>query len=424
MALDLASRLRQRELLEEAFRRVVHQSHAPHLMAWKPETVATGDAGLALVCAQLDACWPEQGWDRLGHDFLTKAVQRATALPSLHAGLFAGLSGVVYATCLLSRGGTRYQRLLKTLEQRLFPMARELAERMYSQTQGFPVSSYDIVSGLAGVGAALLTLPQTDERDMTLRAVLESLVFFLREDPPGFPAWYIAPEYSQEEFWSELCPAGAYNCGLAHGVPGPLALLALAKLQGVTVPGSEEAMHRVADWLVAHRIQAEYGWTWPLAVPVNQAGELPEDLARCRSAWCYGTPGVARALWLTGEALDTPLYQETAFDAMLAVYRRPIEDRRIFAATFCHGVAGLLHITLHFANATERPGFLEAANALTEQLLALYEPDSLLGYRNEEMVGLFVDQPSVLDGAAGVLLVLLAASTEQRPVWDRLFLLS
>jgi len=65
-----------------------------------------------------------------------------------------------------------------------------------------------------------------------------------------------------------------------------------------------------------------------------------------------------------------------------------------------------------------------AAAGLTEGLLSAYEPESLLGYRNWEPGGTRVDQPGLLDGAPGVLLVLLAASSKVEPSWDRAFLLS
>jgi hypothetical protein len=108
---------------------------------------------------------------------------------------------------------------------------------------------------------------------------------------------------------------------------------------------------------------------------------------------------------------------------MEGVYRRPIADRWIDSPTFCHGVAGLLQITLRFAHDTGLPMFTAAACALTEQLLDLYEPDSLLGYRSLEPPG-SVDRPGLLDGAPGVALALLAAATPVEPSWDRLFLLS
>ena len=109
---------------------------------------------------------------------------------------------------------------------------------------------------------------------------------------------------------------------------------------------------------------------------------------------------------------------------MEAVYRRPIDERRIDSPTFCHGIAGLLQVTLRFAHDTGLPVFSQAASELTEQLLAMYDPERALGYCSIEPGGNLVDQPGLLDGAPGVALVLLAASSNVEPTWDRLFLLS
>ncbi|GHO42295.1 hypothetical protein KSX_04580 [Ktedonospora formicarum] len=240
----------------------------------------------------------------------------------------------------------------------------------------------------------------------------------------GLPAWYVPPSLSRLESWGDLCPDGFYNCGLAHGIPGPLALLALTKSAHISVPGLEEAITRTADWLLEQQVGNEWGIGWPLAVPVNHMGPPPGDLKKCRTAWCYGTPGVARALWLAGEALNCQHYRDIALVAMQSVYRTPLPERRIDSPSFCHGVAGLLQITLRFAHNSQAPFFIEAANTLTKQLLSLYDPDTLLGYRNQEGPETLVDQPGLLDGVAGILLVLLATSTTQEPYWDRLFLLS
>src|SRR4029077_3340482 len=117
-------------------------------------------------------------------------------------------------------------------------------------------------------------------------------------------------------------------------------------------------------------------------------------------------------------------YKELAVAAMEAVYRRPVSARQIDSPTFCHGVAGLQQITLRFAQDTALPLFTEAGRTLHRQILANYEPDSVLGYRNLEPGGRRIDQAGLLDGAPGVVLVLLAASTTVEPLWDRLFLLS
>ena len=103
---------------------------------------------------------------------------------------------------------------------------------------------------------------------------------------------------------AKFFPEGNLNCGLAHGIPGPLAAMALAFESGVDVDGLAEAIERTAEWLVQHQTADDYGVNWPTAVPWTPEGRVPsERLDASRAAWCYGTPGVARALWLAGRAI-------------------------------------------------------------------------------------------------------------------------
>ena len=139
--------------------------------------------------------------------------------------------------------------------------------------------------------------------------------------------------------------------------------------------GIEEAIHRVAVWLVQHHLDDQWGINWPTAVRVEDNGKASTESALpfepSRTAWCYGSPGLARSLWLAGKALDNTQYCELAIAAMEATYRRPLDARRIDSPTFCHGVAGLMQITLRFAHDTKLPQFTQAAQALGEQLFSL-----------------------------------------------------
>jgi hypothetical protein len=233
-----------------------------------------------------------------------------------------------------------------------------------------------------------------------------------------------------------MFPNGNLNCGLAHGIPGVLAFLSLVRLSGLSFDRLDDAMVTIADWICTHRQDDAWGVNWPTAVPLETASDggdhvvlRPGDPALApggpgRAAWCYGSPGVARALWLAGRALDRDDYRTHALAAMDAVYRRPIPARMIDSPTFCHGVSGLLAITMRFAADTQLPVFTEESRRLVEQLMQSFEPASLLGFRTIEYGGNQTDQPGLLDGAAGVALVLLAAATGIEPTWDRIFLLA
>ena len=214
--------------------------------------------------------------------------------------------------------------------------------------------------------------------------------------------------------------------------PGPLALLSLAKLKGVALQGLDEAIDLVAGWLSCHGVADTWGPNWPSAMPlVRDAGRLIagtcEGLAGTHAGWCYGSPGVARALWLAGRARNNTAYGTLALDAMRAVVRRSPEARGLNSPALCHGLAGLLCITLRFRNEASDKDvnmFTNFGRALLRQIEHMHEPDTLLSYRTTEPGGGRIDQAGLLDGAPGIAIALLAAATAQEPIWDRLFLLS
>jgi class I lanthipeptide synthase len=421
VAREVAVRVTDPETRSAAFAVAAGQTRYPQSLHWTPYGIANGDAGLAVLCASLDACLPGEGWDVVGHGFLTVAARGAERTSRLPPGLFSGLGGLAMATGLLSRGGARYRRLAASLDAELAPQASALGVALRGR-DGLSVSEFDVISGASGVGAALL------HRDPhgVLPEVLGGLVS-LAAPGDGPPRWWTPLRLLGDPSMAGLYPWGNLNCGLAHGIPGPLALLALALRAGVEVPGQAEAVRRLAGWLLDHRTDDQWGVNWPTAVPLPAPGAPdpdPAGLVASRGAWCYGSPGIARALWFAGAALDDTGLREVATEAMLAVLRRPVAERQIPSPTLCHGVAGLLQVTLRFAHDTARADFADAAAELVDQLLAAYEPDRPLAYASLERGDNPVDRAGLLDGAPGVAMALLAAATDATPTWDRLLLLS
>ncbi|HEY1347129.1 MAG TPA: lanthionine synthetase C family protein [Streptosporangiaceae bacterium] len=422
MAREVAARAADPGRISAALAAARSQSRFPQSLSWEPYWVGAGDAGLAVFCAQLDACLPGDGWDEAGHGFLAAAVRGAERASPLPVGLFGGLSGVAFAAASLSRGGERYRRLLAALDAELAPGAAGLGARLRERREPGGVSEFDVISGASGLGAYLL---RRDPHGV-LPEVLGGLVS-LAKPLDGPPRWMTPPQQLDDESMARWYPWGNLNCGLAHGIPGPLALLALALRRGVEVPGQAEAVRRLADWLAGHSAGDQWGVNWPTAVPLSPAGEPDPGrtgLGPSRSAWCYGSPGVARALWLAGEALEDAGLRDLAVETVRAVLRRPVPDRHIDSPTFCHGVAGLLQIVLRFAHDTGSADLAAGAAGLTDQLLAAYEPDRPLGYAALEPGSNPVDRAGLLDGAPGVAVTLFAAATDVEPAWDRLFLLS
>jgi hypothetical protein len=429
-ARDVADRLRDPAQVEAAAALARTQTRFPRSSDWAPYSTAQGYAGLCLLWGYLDVCFPGEGWDLVGRQHLELAVRGAEAVAPLSVGLFGGVSGLAFGAQQLSRAGTRYQRLLASLDATIAAETIRLAEALDDSRDGIAFSDFDVIAGLSGVGTYLLCRAPSPALSRVTQAMID-----LTAVRNGVPRWHTPVQLQWDEGMQQTYPHGSLNCGLAHGVPGLIAFLSLAMVSGDSRPGLSEALTRAADWLGANRFDDAWGINWPTAVPLERVEDTPgtglssgsplsSPGGPSRCAWCYGSPGIARALWLAGEALHRDDLRQLAIRAITDVFQRPIPARRIDSATFCHGAAGLLAITLRFANDTASEVLAAHSRTLVCQLLQHYQPESLLGFRNLETSGSEIDQPGLLDGAPGVALTLLAAATDREPTWDRLFLLS
>lgn len=425
IATQVASRLKDRDVLKRAAHASVEQSDLPDLMRWRQYSLHQGSAGLAILFEQLERSFPGHGWDEHARWHLETAARSLETYGS-HLGipLFGELSGVAYAAWFLSHGGQRYRGLLSDLDQILLPLIEKHVETLNEMEGGTVNHLYDVITGISGAGIYLLERRDFDAPRKTMDAVLKCLVDLCVEEEGG-PRWRTPPGRMYDEKMASQFPGGFYNCGLAHGIPGPLAAMSIASLAGVQIPGMDAAIRGIASWLTDHRSDDEFGINWPVAFPMTDTPLAKQSTPPpCRAGWCYGSPGVSRALFLAGKAAGNTELCDFAVRAMRDVIGRPAEARQLTSPMLCHGGAGLLQIALRFANDSSDPVLENAIESITQDLLAHYEPDSILGYRSLEFTGRKIDNPGLLDGAPGACLALLASAVDVEPAWDRLFLLS
>ncbi|MFI8433221.1 lanthionine synthetase C family protein [Streptomyces sp. NPDC079020] len=397
--------------------------------SWNDHGTASGFAGLALLFGCLDRCREGEGWDRSAHEHLSVAVEAAQQVPYLPPGLSSGTAGLGFVALCLARGDQRYRRLRRTLDTRLAEYVAAWIEGPEPGDGRRSRRALDVITGAAGIAAYLVCRPETDALSSLRGPLLTWLAAHIIDGRlPLRPG------------------SDAADCGLAHGLPGPVSALALARLRGITVPGTETALRTGTAWILDRRVADRWGTNWPMddsgSVPPRAAGSVPQgatgsppprtagsvpprtpgDEPPTHAAWCYGAPGVARSLLLTGRALGDPAMVRTALNAVEAIRRRPDRQRRLVAPTFCHGEAGLAHLFHRTAVETGIGGFAAEADRLHRRLAGSFDPSARFGYRAVQVRGALTDSPGLLDGAAGVAAVLLSAAVDDPPDWDRLFL--
>ncbi|MFD5461855.1 lanthionine synthetase C family protein [Kitasatospora sp. NPDC127059] len=381
---------------------------------WEPNGLAGGAPGIALLYAELARY--DDTFRNTAHTWLALAARSArTAAPG--TGLYDAVPALCFALPRAASGPQDYRAARAHLRGETAVLAGRLArrerQRIADGTDHPALESYDLISGLAGLGAVLLDQdrPATEE-------ALRGLVA-LSEPRAGLPGWWVAQDVHR---YRAVTPGlGHANLGLAHGAPGPLALLVLAWRQGVRVPGQAEAITRLAEWLLGEVRTDRAGPWWPSTV------ELTPGTARepGRPSWCYGTPGIARALQLAGLALDVPSWCRTAEEALLAALDRSGEA--LTDAGLCHGWAGLLQCSWRIAQDGTDRRTAERLPAIAARMLQLTDSDGPFGFVGPRTRNGWTDDPAgFLTGAAGAALALHTFATDRAPAtcWDRALLLA
>src|SRR3954454_4543505 len=361
-----------------------------------------GEAGRALALAHLDRALPDRGFAEASREALRQAIAAVASQP-LGPGLMQGFTGVAWTIAHLADSTAP-----GAVDEALTDMLRRDAWR----------GTYDLVGGLVGMGIyALERAPQGTE-------LLELVVARLRdraERDNGSATWF-TPQSELHVSVQPRVPHGYYNLGMAHGVPGVVAVLAAALDAGVEEAGP--LLDATVNWIASETLEGGPS-LWPFYV-----GDGVE-VGPSRLAWCYGDPGVTVALLGAGAARGREDWIELAGRAIDKMHARAYETAGVTGASLCHGTAGLAHLCARLHTATGRPELADMARHWTAETLALrtYDEGDLGGYSvwdplDPDEVGGDVQGPGFLAGIAGVALALAAGASDRPPDWDRSLLVS
>jgi hypothetical protein len=380
---------------------------------WRGQSLSKGATGIAILHSAR-ARTGLSGWERV-HRWLAYATREdISAGPG--AGLWHGAPAVAFAVSTAAPLG-QYRRALKRLDRAVVSLTQSrltcAAARIAAGTRP-SLGEFDLVRGLAGLGAYLL---RRDPHSQIVRQVLAYLVRLTEPVPADDPAADTVPGWWTSDIpldrSADVFAHGHADLGMAHGISGPLALLATAMRRGIVVDGQAAAIDRICHWLDGWRRDSPAGPWWPKRVTFTELRTgRPSRTAPGRPSWCYGTPGIARAMQLAGHATGDEARRRQAELALSGCVTDPHQLSQLTDLSLCHGWAGL--ITTLWCAAIDAP-----SSDLSARLPAL-----LSAFTERITDDPTVQAPGLVDGSAGIALTLHTVATGRSHGWETSLLIN
>ncbi|MFD6608628.1 lanthionine synthetase C family protein [Micromonospora chalcea] len=379
----------------------------PIRQPWWRQSLALGVPGIALLHVELAAAGLRP-WQR-AHHWLTAATS-GPVTAGADSYPFHGAPALAHVfACAAAHQPGAYARALDDLDRAIAADARRRVAAAHARidVRELPaLAEFDAIRGLAGVGAYLLRRAPDGEELPAVLGYLVRLTQPLHVGGEALPGWWAGNGPAGRA--DSRFPGGHGNNGVAHGIAGPLALLALAALRDVVVDGQTAAIARICAWFDRWRHDSKPGPLWPYWITKRQLRADRAEAHRAqRPSWCYGTAGLARAQQLAALALNDRVRRAAAEDALVRALADPRQLAGATDPSLCHGHAGLAHIA-HRVAADAPPDTARQLRASVPRLLGSLDPHDAGPRRTA--AALVAAGPGLLEGAAGVALAALSCS--------------
>jgi lantibiotic modifying enzyme len=393
-----------------------------HADGWLDRVVSLGGgaAGQALFHGYLSRAAGAERHAARARQLLSQAVEALATVPT-PPSLYSGFTGVAWAAEHLGRlldgedeleaSGVEDEDIGEEIDQALLTALDRLSW----------AGDYDLMSGLVGFGVYALERFPRPSAVRCLEAIVDRLEENAEKNGQKI-TWFRPPEVLPGA-GRERTPFGYYDLGVAHGVPGIIALLADACRLGVRQDRARPLLDGAVRWLALQPLAGQRGACFPARIG-------PGIEARpSRLAWCYGDPGVAATLLYAARAVGMKEWEDMALAIAAHAASAAPEDAGVQGMGLCHGALGLAHLYNRIYQAGGDELFADAARRWYRLGLEMREPEGGVEGIEARVAGqdwpsLWAADAGFLTGAAGIGLALLAAVTSVEPEWDRLLLVA
>lgn len=359
-----------------------------------------GNSGIALFLFYVDLWKDENHYGEIGEELLYDAMEQINN--GFDQFIFSvGISGILWTLRHLNNAqfidaDCDFEEIIPILENQMLLHAEN--------------NDFDYLHG--AMGHCLFLLSGSNASVATLRNYIDILENKGIQEK-GYIKW-------QHQIGNDPSQT-AYGISLSHGLSSTLILLTRILQKDPENAKIRNLLRKASLYLLSQKNDPSK----KLNSCYPAFGEGTEQSRESRLSWCYGDLGIAVALFETGDALhEQSLIDEAVQTAIQACERRELEKNGVIDAGLCHGTAGIAHIFNRFYQKTRQVIFKETAIYWYNKTMEIgHFKDGLAGYKSYSG-GNWVNDPSLLEGVAGIGLALISAVSDIEPKWDSALLLS
>ena len=311
----------------------------------------------------------------------------------------SGLSGI----------GWLFEYLELSQIEQMKPIMASFDNRILQfSTCQFLLKNYDLISG--GLGGGMYFL----RKKMNNSQITEGQICQIIENLEK-----ISTETDNLLFWCKYKNQNRIDLGMAHGLTSILSYL--NKVSTYSSILNERISKIVYSFRNFSQKYDEIGSFWSYDINVELTENVP---IKSRLAWCYGDISTALTILSSSKLNKLHSFELFAIEVLdKNILRVNLEENGIFDATICHGASG---IALIYKKAFHLTGFDRYKKCADYWLLKIIDfsekgtDKSGFDFFNGEF---YSHELSLLEGIAGIGLVMCSFLAETSTLWEEVLLL-
>jgi len=214
-----------------------------------------------------------------------------------------------------------------------------------------------------------------------------------------------------------------FNLGLSHGMASIISVLCKSFNANILPAKCQSMVERTVNYILKYKQDFNlYGSFFPSTISLDESAHEPKN---SRLAWCYGDLGIAIALMQASEILHDKNLSKLALNVLLKnAVRKDLEKEGVYDSGLCHGSAGIAQMYFRAFQKFKHPLLKKTYNYWINKTLELGNKTySSTGYLSFQGKDDWRDSTSLLEGYAGIGMVLLNYIDPDIPSWDSCFLM-